>query len=370
MKNPWEVRPEVASFASYEAGISIEEIAQKYGLSKVVKLASNENPFGISPKVQAVLQDKIGESFRYPAAKNPRLVQAIAQYYGKKYSHIKPEQIFIGNGSDELIDLLFRVRIDPAVQNAVAFKPCFGLYETQAQFHGCALRQAPLRDDFSFDVDALLELVDENTALVLITNPDNPSGRLMPKEDMIRLAKSLPSACLLVIDEAYIEFAEADLSLLSDLPKYPNVAIMRTFSKVYGLAGLRIGYAILPEELAEYLWRVRLPFSLNYLAQEAAITALFDDDFRKKTIEHVEKSRTLIMQTLKDFGCEVIPSASNFIMFKPPKDAILVHQKLLEKGYIIRSLKAYGLAKYLRVNVGLDDENTGFLHTLQSILES
>ena len=373
MKSPWDVCTQVASFEPYEAGLSMEEIREKYGLEKVVKMASNENPYGVSAAVLQSIKENANQAFRYPQSCNPRLVQALVSYFRKKYSYITEKNIFVGNGSDEIIDLLFRVRTSPSKHNVVAFTPCFGLYITQAKFHGCELRQAPLYADFSFDYDALLSLVDEKTSMVLITSPDNPSGRLASKDDLIRIAKALPKSCLLVIDEAYIEFAgnEKEVSLIADLDPLPNVAIMRTFSKVYGLAGLRVGYIILPEQLADYLWRVRLPFSLNIIAQEAAIAALEDEAFKQETIKLSIIGRNTISAALEKLGCQVFPSASNFVMFQLPKNAMNAKEfsvKLLEKGFIIRSLAAYKLPDYLRVSVGTEEQNDDFLVLCASIL--
>ncbi len=378
MNKPWDVCEQVSAFKAYEAGLSMEEIMEKYQLKEVTKLASNENPLGVSKKVQGVLEQSASLAYRYPQSGNPKLVKALAAYFSKKYPHISEENIFVGNGSDEVIDLLFRVRCEPKVHNAVAFKPCFALYETQSKLHGCELRQAPLNADFTFNFDALSALVDENTRLVFVTSPDNPSGLLAPKSELIRLAKSLPPACLLVIDEAYIEFAgdEATHSLIADLQDLPNVALMRTFSKVYGLAGLRIGYGILPSQLANYLWRVRLPFSINILAQEAAVAAIEDEEFMQKTVALTMEQRPKLTEALQDMGCQTFASHSNFIMFSVPKgdqnkaklSAKEFSVALLEKGMILRHLGAYGLPDYLRITVGTEEQNALFLSLATQIL--
>lgn len=363
-----DVRPEVASFESYEPGLSIAEIAEKYGLERVIKMASNENALGVSPAVSEAILSNAGNAFRYPQSGNPRLVKAIGAFYG-----VDPKRIFIGNGSDEVIDLLFRVRCVPGVHNAVAFRPCFGLYPTQAKMAGVELRQVPLKEDFSFDFAALKSVIDENTTLVIVTSPDNPSGRTASTEELADLARSLPPACLLVVDEAYIEFAGEGASLLPRLAEFPNVALMRTFSKVYGLAGLRIGYAILPQAIADYMWRVRLPFSLNILAEEAALAALKDVEFREKTVAMVEKGRAELTAALESMGCTVIPSRSNFIMFRPAAGGPGVkelHTGLLKKGIIIRALGGYHLPEWLRVSVGTEEENALFIEYARGILEN
>ena len=284
---------------------------------------------------------------------------------------VDPARVFVGNGSDEVIDLLFRVRAVPGVHNAVAFWPCFGLYVTQARLAGVELRRARLAEDFSFDFDSLLERVDANTTLVFVTSPDNPSGRLAPVRDLIRVARALPPACLLVVDEAYIDFAGEEHSLLKHLDEVPNVALLRTFSKVYGLAGLRVGYGILPPRLADYMWRVRLPFSVNVLAEQAAVAALEDDIFREITQRVVAEGRTVLSDGLRALGCTVLPSHANFLMFAPPvggPDARVLHQTLLERGIIVRALGGYHLPDWLRVSVGMEEENRLFLAECADIL--
>ncbi len=371
MKSELPICEHIKSFEPYVAGLSIDEIKEKYQLAHVIKMASNENPFGSSKLAKESMVQNVGNAFRYPQAGNPRLVKALAKYYQKKYPFISEKQIFAGNGSDEIIDLLFRTLTVPGKHNAVMFKPCFGLYSTQAKVQNCEIRTCPLKDDFSFDFEGLRALVDENTALCFVTSPDNPSGRLADRAELLSFARSLPKTCLLVVDEAYIEFAgnEEDCSIIGELASFENVAIMRTFSKVYGLAGMRIGYIFVPEIVADYLWRIRLPFSINILAQEAAICALDDEEFKQKTITHTMAERSVMSKALQELGCKVYPSHSNFIMFEP---AVLpakeVCQKLLEKGIIVRALTSYSLPHLVRVSIGTVEENTMFLTAMRELM--
>ena len=361
----------VRDFASYVPGRSIAEIQQNYGIDRVIKMASNENPLGASPLVQQVIRDNAASVFRYPQAGNPRLVKALGNLH-----QVSPSRIVTTNGSDEIIDLLFRVCAVPGVHNAVAFKPCFGIYTTQAKFAGVELRQTPLNSDFSFDFEGLMSLVDKNTALVIVTSPDNPSGRIAKKEDLTALASKLPPHCLLVVDEAYMDFAreedggEAAFSLFSELDNHPNIAILRTFSKSRGLAGLRLGYAVLPEELAEHIWRVRLPFSVNLLAEEAGLAALADTEFHAKTLKTVAAGRRQLEEGMRRAGWNVVPSHANFIMASHPEiaDAAAVNEQLLRRGFIVRPLKSYGFPGSLRISVGTEEENTLFLAALQDIM--
>ena len=364
------VRPDVEAFTPYTPGLSIDEIQERYGLSSVIKMASNENPLGTSPQVRTAIERHAAKAFRYPQSGVPRLVAAIARHHG-----VDPARVVVGNGSDELIDLLIRTRAVPKRHNVVAFAPCFSLYVLQSRFCGVEVRQAKLREDFSFDYDALLGLTDAETVLAFVTTPDNPSGYCPPAADLKKLALALPKACLLVLDEAYMDFAddEGSHSLLRELDALHNIAILRTFSKSFGLAGLRLGYALLSKQLAGYLWRVRLPFSVNILAEEAGLAALRDAPFREETLRVVRKGRETLNWGLRGLGCLVWPSQANFVMFKPPANKLPaqeIFEKLLRMGIIIRPLASYGLPDLLRVSIGTEEENMRFLDACREILHS
>ena len=311
---------------------------------------------------------EVGTVTPRPQAGNPRLVKAIAAHHG-----VSPSRVIVGNGSDEVIDLLFRICAEPGVNNAAAFKPCFGIYTTQAALCGVELRQTPVNADFSFPWDNLLKLVDGNTSLVFVTTPDNPSGYTPPAAELERLAKALPDTCLLVLDEAYMDFTddEADYSLTKRLDEFPNVIISRTFSKSFGMAGLRLGYAIVPEELADHYWRVRLPFSVNLMAEEAGIAALQDVAFHDETVRVVREGRAWLTGELTKLGCRVFPSQSNFLMFELPADgpsAAALFEDLLRRGIILRPLTSYGLPRNLRVSVGTAEENAMLINAMRELL--
>ncbi|MDR2727122.1 MAG: histidinol-phosphate transaminase [Deltaproteobacteria bacterium] len=363
------IRPEVAAFTPYVPGLGADEVRNRFGLSQVIKLASNENPLGTSPLVQQVLRSRADTAFRYPAPGNPELTRAIAGHHG-----LNPARIVPGNGSDEIIDLLVRMLAVPGRHEALTFSPCFGIYSTQTALCGVTLRQTPLNPDFSFPWDSLLAMVNEQTTLVFVTTPDNPSGFCPPVGDLVRLAEALPPACLLVVDEAYMDFCddEAAHSLLPRLDEFPNIAILRTFSKSRGLAGLRLGYGILPEIVAEYMRRVRLPFSVNALAEAAGVAALRDDVFYRETLRVVREGREQLAQGLRALGCTVYPSMANFLMFGLPASCPAtmanVYTDLLARGVITRPLASYNLPHLLRVSVGLPEENTFFLQVLGEVL--
>lgn len=363
---PDSVCANVADFKPYVAGLSIDEIRDRYGLASIIKLASNENPLGTSPLVQQTLRAKADMAFRYAQSGNPRLCKAIAQHYG-----LDVNRVVVGNGSDEIIDLLIRVRCVSGVHNIVAFKPCFSIYQTQSRFADVEFRQVPLKPDFHFDWDAFIAAADDNTAIAFVTTPDNPSGWCPKVEELEHAAKSLPSSCLFVIDEAYMDFCDNEdaHSLFKRLDEFPNVAILRTFSKSFGLAGLRLGYGVFPPKLADYIQRVRLPFSVNILAEEAGLAALQDHVFHAETLRVTNEGRAFLTEQLTNLGCEVLPSMANFIMFKPSVDAAWLCEELLRRGIIIRSLKSYGLPEYARVTIGDACENKAFLLAFQTIIQ-
>lgn len=362
-----DVRPEVRGFTAYVPGKSIEEIRQTYGLHRVIKLASNENPLGMSPLAQEAVRRHASGAFRYPQGNTPRLTEALARHHG-----VASGRVVVGNGSDEVIDLLIRMRAVPGKHNIVAFQPCFSIYPLQSRLCGVEVRRTPLGPDFSQPLEALRAVVDAQTVLVFLTTPDNPSGYCPPLAAVRALAASLPPACLLVVDEAYMDFAEDEIasSLLASGAVPDNVAILRTFSKSYGLAGLRLGYGILPPVLAEYYRRVRLPFSVNVLAEAAALAALEDTAFRAATLSLVREERVVLTERLRALGCTVFPSQANFLMFAPPANitAADLFQRLLERGIIIRPLNSYGLPQLLRLSVGTHEENHIFLTACAEIL--
>ena len=359
------IRPEVLIFDPYSPGLSIDEIREKYKLNNVIKMASNENPLGVSPVVQETIKRNAPLSFRYPSAGNPELCRALGLYLG-----VDPGRIVCGNGSDEIIDLLIRISACPGRDNILAFKPCFSIYQLQAKLCGVDFRQCPLKPDFSFDWQGLLGLVDEHTKLVFLTNPDNPSGFAVPFSEIETLYMSLPETAILVIDEAYIDFASPldKFSSLQTALKSERMVILRTFSKLFGLAGLRVGFGIFPRFLADYVRRVRLPFSINVLGEKAAQAALKDSMFKQATLELVLRGRQYLAHELEIMDCEVYPSQANFLMFKPPADARVVFEKLLARGVIVRPLNSYGLSHLIRVSVGTETENKTFIRELRAIL--
>ena len=366
LPGPDSVRPEVEAFTPYSPGLSIDEIRERFGLTDIIKLASNEYPLGVSPLAREAVERCAGNLFRYPQSGNLRLVQALAARHG-----LDPASVVVGNGSDEIIDLLIRIRAAAGAHNVVVCRPSFSLYALQSRLCGVELRSAPLNEDFSFDFEALLELTDADTAIVFITTPDNPSGFCPQASEVRNFAERLPKGCLLAVDEAYLDFAD-EREEQSPPVTASNIAVLRTFSKSFGLAGLRLGYGLLPPRLAGYLRRVRLPFSVNILAEEAGLAALRDDVFRAETLRVVRAGRERVTAGLHELGCRVWPSQANFLMFRPPAEgpgARELFDALLQQGIIIRSLASYGLPALLRVSMGTERENACFLHACKELFQ-
>jgi len=359
------VRPEIMGFDPYKPGLTIEQIQAEYGLDTVIKLASNENPLGVSPVVKKTIARNAERAFRYPENHSPRLVKEISRHID-----VPEECILVGNGSDEIIDMLFRMKAWAGKDNVVCYSNCFSMYRMCAQLSDIEYREVERDNTFSLPLDKMAEAVDENTAMVIVTSPDNPTGQAASVEDLAVLAGVLPEDCLLVVDEAYIDFAWPPESYtpVQAFDKFDNLVVLRTFSKAYGLAGLRVGYGILPPTLMALLKNARIPFTLNLLAEDAAIAALNDDTFYNETLSLVMAGREYFTKSLKQLGCKVWPTQANFVMFEPRMDAMEVFQALLERGIIVRPLKSFGLPKCIRVNVGTEQENEKFIETLGGIL--
>lgn len=363
------IRDNVLSFKPYSPGLSIEEIKKRFNINRVIKLASNENPLGTSPIVQEAVARHASSVFRYTQSGTPRLTEAIATYF-----NINENFIVTGNGSDEVIDLLIRVCPEPKKHSVVVSLPSFSLYSMQTKLCGVELREVPLNRDFSFNWQGLTHAIDHTTALVFITMPDNPSGYCPTTKEVQDFIKKVPATCLVVVDEAYADFITdpACSSFIHEVKNIPNLVVLRTFSKSFGLAGLRLGFGVMHEKLATSMKSVRPPFSVNILAEEAGIAALSDTAFREATMETVFAGRTWLTSELIRLGCYVFPTQANFLMFTLPENQLIsgkkVFETLLAQGMIIRPLESYGLPQSFRVTVGNKEENHIFIELLQGIL--
>jgi histidinol-phosphate aminotransferase len=353
------VHPDIAALSPYVPGKPIEELQREFGLARVIKLASNENPLGPSPKALAVIPEGVATLHRYPDGGAFSLRESLANRW-----KVTADQVIVGNGSDEILGLLARTFLSPG-DEAVMADHTFVIYRMEVMAaHGKAV-VVPLVQ-WRHDVKAMTAAITERTRLIFICNPNNPTGTMVSAEEVAQLLARVPEHVVVVFDEAYFEYVRS--SQFPDSMAYVrqgrNAIVLRTFSKIYGLAGLRIGYGVTTPEIANFLNRVRPPFNANSLAQRAALAALDDD-------EHVAKSRAVnqagmeqVVSGLRGLGLTPIPSEANFVYFDVGRDGRQVFESLLRVGVIVRHIEG----RMIRVTIGQAAENTAFLTALGEVL--
>lgn len=355
-------RRALRSLASYEPGRPIEEVQRELGVTDVIKLASNENALGPSPKAVAAIREALGGVHRYPDANGTALRQKLAARLG-----VAIEQVVLGNGSDELFTLALRAYVEPGDEIVVA-EPTFLIYRMAGQAAGAVVRSVPLKQ-FRYDLPAMRRAITPKTRLVFIANPDNPTGTYVTAREVTAFLDGLTDDVLVVFDEAYVELAE--------VPEFPQtiplaragraVLVTRTFSKAYGLSGLRVGYGIAPAPIAAALQKVREPFNVNALAQVAAAAALDDDAHLEATRAYVRAGRQALAQALEALGLRAVPSAANFVLIEVGAEARAVAQRLLAGGIIVREMSAWRLEGFLRITIGTPDEMARLIAALREI---
>lgn len=354
--------PYVRAISPYQPGKPITQLAREMGLpvERIVKLASNENPLGMSPLARRAVEAALEGVARYP---DPfELIAAIAAHQG-----VAPEQIVLGNGSNDVLDLLARVFLDSG-RSAVSAQYAFAVYALATQSVGAENIVVPARA-FGHDLEAMRAAIRPDTRLVWIANPNNPTGTFLPLDELRACIARIPAEVIVVLDEAYTEYlppAERR-DTLSWVREFPQLVVCRTFSKIYGLAGLRIGYAVAAPEVADLLNRVRQPFNCNNLALAAAHAALDDHLFLAESYECNRAGMAEIVAGLKRLGLEHIPSHGNFVTFRV-ENCAAVNQKLLRQGVIVRPLAGYAMPEWLRVTIGTPPENARFLAALEQAL--
>ncbi len=354
----------ISAIKPYVPGKPIEALEREYGISESVKLASNENPIGPSPFAVKRIEAELQKLHRYPDGAGHELVHKIA---GKL--NIGCENIVIGNGSDDIIALLARALLLPG-DAVVLPHPSFLMYDITARAAGVDPVAVPLKD-FKIDLDGMLNAITDKTRMIFICNPNNPTGTAVSQSAFNGFIKKVPEDILVIIDEAYIEFAtDPDCLRSVEKPDFGRpVVTLRTFSKIYGLAGLRVGYGVMPKDLAELVNRVRQPFNVNSLAQAAASAALDDEGFLNKTIETVHQGLDYLYGEMDRLGLDYHRTQTNFFLIDVKKSADAVFEGLLQKGVIARSMSSYGYPGYIRVNAGLPEENLRFVTALENVLK-
>ena len=353
----------VQRLVPYKAGKPIEELERELGLTRIIKLASNENPLGPGKKALAAIQAALPELALYPDGSGFMLKQALAGKY-----ELDESQITLGNGSNEILELVARAFLTPE-HEAVFSQHAFAVYPIVTQAVGATAVVVPALH-YGHDLDAMLLAVTEKTRLVFIANPNNPTGTLLSQASLERFINALPDTCVCVLDEAYFEFVSCaePINSIAWLKTHPNLLITRTFSKAYGLAGLRTGYGLSSPQLADILNRVRQPFNNNTLALVAAVAALSDDEHLQQTITVNAQGMRQLTDGFKVLGLEWVPSAGNFVLVDLKQPGLPVYEALLRKGVIVRPVGVYELPNHLRISIGTKAENQLFLEALTDIL--
>ncbi|MFQ3609868.1 MAG: histidinol-phosphate transaminase [Fimbriimonadales bacterium] len=359
-------RPHVLQMEPYRPGKTPEQIQQELGLDELIKLSANENPLGASPQVLEAVQNALSQIHRYPDGACQILRDALSDFY-----HLPPDHFVFGNGSDELIHLIGLAYLEPG-DEVVMGHPSFVRYEASVQLNQAVLKRVPLTSDHRHDLPAMLDQITPRTKLMYIANPNNPTGTIVYRHELEHLLNALPDHVLLILDEAYFEYV--------DHPDYPNgldavragkqVVVLRTFSKAYGLAGLRLGYAVGRPDLLDPVERVREPYNVNVLAQVAGAAALRDQTHVARTCELNRQSLSTIQAVCEQMGLRVVPSYANFLLIEVGEPCRAVRQRLLELGVMVRSGEGFGLPQFLRVNTGTPEQNEKFLRAFQQALQS
>jgi histidinol-phosphate aminotransferase len=356
------VRKNILNIKPYVAGKPIEEIRRQLGLKEIIKLASNENPLGPSPKAIEAIKKNLSKANRYPDSQGYYLKKKLGRYL-----NVRPANIILGNGSDELIDIIIKTFVKED-ENIITADATFLEYEIISRTNDRRIITVPLRY-FKYDLEAIKKKIDKNTKLIFISNPNNPTGTYVTKYEFQDFIRGLPENVLVVMDEAYDAFIDVD-----DFPpglnyiKNKNVIVLKTFSKAYGLAGLRIGYAVGDAELISYMEKARQPFNVNSLAQAGAAAALDDRKFLDKTRKTVLAGKDYLYDCLTQLGVVYVPTVANFILIDTGRDGVGVFRIMLRYGVIVRDMAQYGLKNFIRVTIGTKRENERFIKVFRKVL--
>jgi histidinol-phosphate aminotransferase len=360
----------VRALQPYQPGKPVSELEREYGVSNIIKLASNENPLGASPKAIAAVKSQLGELERYPDGNGFALKAALSEKHAVDVSCIT-----LGNGSNDILEFVARAFLAPGY-NAVFSEHAFAVYPIVTQAVGAEARIAsPNNKDhdmpYGHDLNAMRNMVNDQTRVLFVANPNNPTGTWIKSGELESFIADLPDHVIVVLDEAYVEYVQEDEypDSLPWLEKYPNLVITRTFSKAYGLAGFRIGYSICHPDLANLLNRVRQPFNTNTLAQVAALAALDDPEHIATSVEMNTSGMRQLTDGFKEINLSWIPSVANFICVNLEKPGLAVYDKLLYEGVIVRPVANYALPDFLRVTIGTEEENSRFLNALKKVLQ-
>ena len=356
----------IEAITPYPPGKPLDELEREYGITHSIKLASNENPWGPSPAVVRALRSELLGLHRYPDGSCYKLVQAIAEKLG-----VDGSEIVLGNGSNEVIEFLVKAFVTEG-DEVITSHPSFLMYQKFVQMRGGINYIVPLKD-MGHDLGVIKEMISEKTRLIFLDNPNNPTGTVIKPVDLYTFLSDVPESVVVVLDEAYIDFVDSSLqvdifSLIRNVEGRCPVVSLRTFSKAYGIPGLRVGFGIMSKVIAECLHKVRQPFNVNQMAQVGALAALEDEEYYQGTLDRTQKGRDYLSQEVGRLGCVSYPSHTNFFLIDVKGNADKLYEAMLYKGVIIRSMSAYGFENCIRVTVGTEEENNRFLGALGDCL--
>ncbi len=375
-----KVSENIRRLVPYPPGKPIEELEREYGISGSIKLASNENALGPSPKAVAAITATLAKLHRYPDGSNYYLAQRLAEKLG-----VAPEELVFGNGSNEVIELLVAAFLAPG-DEVITSQPTFLVYQTMVQARGGGNRVVPLKKIAAetalagpgggeplgvvHDLEAILAQITARTRLIFLDNPNNPTGTIFGRSEFEAFLDRVPEEAIVVLDEAYVDFVEHPERI--DVRRYLDnktpVVGLRTFSKAYGLAGLRIGYGVMHREIAGFLHRVRQPFNVNLPAQVGALAALDDEDFYRRTLDLTKAGIAWLTGEIKALGCRVFDTHTNFFLVDIGRDGKKFYEAMLGQGVIIRPMAAYGYPDFIRITVGTEAENRRLVATMARVL--
>jgi len=351
----------ILDLAAYEPGKPVEELAREMGLqpSEIIKLASNENPLGPSPKALAAMRETLDRAHFYPDGGGWALRNAIAAKLG-----LTRENVILGNGSNEIIEFIGHAFLRPG-DEVITAEHAFAVYTLMAQLFGAKTVEVP-DPGYTHDLDAMLAAITPRTRQLFVANPNNPTGTMVGQEEIDRFMKRVPDHVLVIFDEAYLEFLDNPPDVLRHVRAGRNVVVMRTFSKIQGLANLRVGYGLAPEKVAAVLQKTRQPFNANGIAQAGALAGLEDVEHMRRTRQLTHEGRNYFHAEFSEMGLEFVPSVANFVLVRVG-DGDAVFQALLRRGLIVRAMRSYKLPAWIRVSVGTMDQNRRFISELKAL---
>ena len=359
----WELaNPQLREVTVYQPGKPIEETARELGLdpNAIIKLASNENPLGPSPKAMGAMREALEKGHHYPDGGGFCLCNAVATKLG-----FAPENVILGNGSNEVLEFLGHAFLNPG-DDVVTAQYAFVIYKLIATSFGARTIEVP-SPDYQQDVDGMLAAITPKTRVIFLPNPNNPTGRLLSQREIDRFMSHVPERVVVVFDEAYFEFLDRPPDTLRFVREGRNIVVLRTFSKIHGLAGLRIGYALGPVDLVQVLHRTRQPFNVNSIAQVGALAALADDEHLRETKRTVDEGRAYLHEQFSKMNVRFVPGTANFVMVNVG-DGHAIFEKLLRQGIIVRPLKGYNLPEWIRISIGTTEENKKLVAAFKEVM--